>query len=168
MDHCRKEVWLDSTIPASAYWAVFGTSMLPLWELKGAIPMGIAMGIPFWTVFGLSLLGSCLPVPFIVFFIERFIGWMQRSHVKLFNRVADWLLGKVQKHRKTIDRYGYLGVFIFVAIPLPGTGVWTGSLIASVLDLRPKFIIPLIIAGNVVAGFIMLLLSNIFFPGAVF
>lgn len=155
-------------IPASSYWLVFGTSMLPIWELKGAIPMGIGMGIPFWTTYCIALLGSCIPVPFIIFFIERIIGWMSRSRVRLFNRFANWLLAKVDKHRGKIDRYGYWGVFTFVAIPLPGTGVWTGSLIASILDLEPRKAIPVVIAGNVVAGFLMLLLSNIFFPGAVF
>lgn len=159
---------MSSTVPAVSYWMVFGTSMLPIWELKGAIPMGIALGIPFWTVFVLALIGSSIPVPFIIFFIERFIAWMQRSKVRLFNRFAGWLLGKVQKHRKTIDKYGYFGVFLFVALPIPGTGVWTGSLLASLLDLRPGLAIPMVLLGNVVCGCIMLLLSNIFFPGAVF
>lgn len=155
-------------IPVIDYWMVFGTAMLPIWELKGAIPMGIAMGIPFWTTFLLALAGSCLPVPFIIFFIEHVIAWMSRSRVRFFRRFADWLLGKVQKHRGGIDKYGYWGVFAFVAIPLPGTGVWTGSLLASVLGLRPAKAIPVVIAGNIVAGVIMLFLSNIFFPGAVF
>lgn len=147
---------------------VFGTSMLPIWELKGAIPMGIGLGIPFWQAFLLALLGSSIPVPFIIFFIERVIGWMGRSKVKFFNKFANWLLAKVDKHRSTIDRYGYWGVFIFVAIPLPGTGVWTGSLLASLLDLQPKKAIPVVLVGNLVAGCIMVLLSGIFFPGAVF
>ena len=70
-------------------------------------------------------------------------------------------------YKRQIEKYGYLGVFIFVAIPLPGTGVWTGSLIASVLGLKPAKAIPLVILGNCVAGFIMLMLSSIFFPGMV-
>ncbi|MBD5559297.1 MAG: small multi-drug export protein [Clostridia bacterium] len=159
---------MQTNIPAIDYWMVFGTAMLPIWELKGAIPMGIAMGIPFWTTYFLALAGSCLPVPFIIFFIERVIGWMSRSRVHFFNRFANWLLAKVDKHRSGIDKYGYWGIFAFVAIPLPGTGVWTGSLLASILDLRPRRAIPVVLAGNVVAGFLMLLLSNIFFPGAVF
>lgn len=130
--------------------------------------MGIAMGIPFWTTYWLALAGSCLPVPFIIFFIERVIRWMSASRVRFFRRFASWLLGKVQKHRSTIDRYGYLGVLIFVAIPLPGTGVWTGSLLASLLDLRPRLAIPLVLLGNVIAGCLMLLLSSVFFPGTVF
>lgn len=130
--------------------------------------MGIGMGIPFWTVYVIALVGSCIPVPFIIFFIEKIIAWMSRSRVRFFNRFANWLLGKVTKHRGQIDKYGYWGVFAFVAIPLPGTGVWTGSLLASLLDLQPRKAIPVVIAGNVVAGFLMLLLSKIFFPDAVF
>ena len=149
----------------AAFWTVFGTSILPIIELKGAIPLGLGLGVPFWTTYLIALIGSCLPAPFIVFFIEKVIRWMQRSKVKVFNRFANWLMGKVEKHKGKIEKYGYLGVFIFVAIPLPGTGVWTGSLIASVLGLKPAKAIPLIILGNVVAGFIMLMLSSIFFPG---
>lgn len=155
---------LGAAIPASSYWAVFGMSILPIVELKGAIPFGFALGIPFLTVYFIALLGSCLPAPFIIFFIERIIKWMQRSKVKFFNKFSNWLMGKVEKHRGGIDKYGYLGVFIFVAIPLPGTGVWTGSLIASVLNLKPAKAIPCVILGNVVAGFLMLLLSSIIWP----
>ncbi|MDD2295333.1 MAG: small multi-drug export protein [Eubacteriales bacterium] len=156
---------MEAMIPAAAYWTVFGTSILPIIELKGAIPLGLGLGVPFWTTYFIALIGSCLPAPFIVIFIERIIRWMQKSKVKLFNRFANWLMGKVEKHKGGIEKYGYLGVFIFVAIPLPGTGVWTGSLLASVLGLNPKKAIPLVIAGNCVAGFIMLMLSSIFFPG---
>lgn len=159
---------MQTSIPAIDYWMVFGTAMLPIWELKGAIPMGIAMGVPFWTTFLLALAGSSLPVPFIIFFIERIIAWMSRSRVRFFNRFANWLLEKVDKHRAGIDKYGYWGIFAFVAVPLPGTGVWTGSLLASILNLKPGRAIPVVLIGNVVAGFLMLLLSNIFFPGAVF
>ena len=129
-------------VPASSLWTVFGTSILPIIELKGAIPLGLGLGVPFWATYFIALLGSCLPAPFIVFFIEKIIRWMQESKVKLFNRFANWLMGKVDKHKGKIEKYGYLGVFIFVAIPLPGTGVWTGSLIASVLGLKPAKAIP--------------------------
>ena len=84
--------------------------------------------------------------------------------MKFFNNFSNWLLKKVDKHKGKIEKYGYLGVFIFVAIPLPGTGVWTGSLIASVLGLKPLKALPLIILGNAVAGLLMILFSGIFFP----
>lgn len=148
----------------AALWTTFLTSMLPVWELKGAILTGAAMGIPTWTLYFVALLGSSIPVFFIIFLIEKVIRWMSKSSVKFFNNFANWLLGKVDKHKGGIEKYGYLGVFIFVAIPLPGTGVWTGSLIASVLGLKPLKALPLIILGNAVAGLLMLLFSGIFFP----
>ena len=154
-------------VPASSLWTVFGTSILPIIELKGAIPLGLGLGVPFWATYFIALLGSCLPAPFIVFFIEKIIRWMQGSKVKLFNRFANWLMGKVDKHKGKIEKYGYLGVFFLVGIPLPGTGGWAGSLIAGVLGLKPAKALPRGILGNCVAGFIMLMLSSIFFPGMV-
>jgi len=156
---------VGTVIPAMSYWTVFGMSLLPIIELKGAIPVGLGLGIPFWTTYFIALLGSCLPAPFIILFIERILKWMAGSSVKFFQRTAGWVLRKADKNKGKIEKYGYLGVFIFVAIPLPGTGVWTGSLIAAVLGLKPQKAIPLVIAGNAVAGVLMLLLSSIFFPG---
>ena len=115
------------------------------------------MGIPTWTLYLVALLGSSIPVFFIIFLIEKVIHWMSGSKVKFFNNFSNWLLKKVDKHKGKIEKYGYLGVFIFVAIPLPGTGVWTGSLIASVLGLKPLKALPLIILGNAVAGLLMIL-----------
>lgn len=148
----------------SEFWTVFGMAMLPIIELKGAIPVGVAMGIPIWATYFIAWAGSCLPAPFIILFIERILQWMSKSSVKFFNKTSNWVLKKADKHKGTIEKYGYLGVFIFVAIPLPGTGVWTGSLISAVLGLKPKKAIPLVLLGNAVAGFLMVLLSSWFFP----
>ncbi len=150
--------------PLSAYLMVFFTSMLPLWELKGSILAGTGLGMPVWTVFWLAYLGACIPVPFIIFFIEKIILKLSTSKVKFFNKVANWILGKVEKHKAKIEKYGYWGVFLFVAIPLPGTGVWTGSLLSAMLGLKPQKAIPMVLIGNLVAGFLMLLLSDLFFP----
>ncbi|MDL2238264.1 small multi-drug export protein [Christensenellaceae bacterium OttesenSCG-928-K19] len=154
----------DAAIPVMEYWSVFGTAILPILELKAAIPLGFAHGIPIWTTFLLAYLGSSLPCPFIIFFIERVIHWMARSKVKFFNKFANWLLGKVEKHKGKIEKYGYLGVFIFVAIPLPGTGVYTGSLLAAMMNLQPKKSIPLVLLGNLVAGLLMMVFSSFFWP----
>lgn len=136
---------------------VFFTAMLPVWELKGAIPMGVmgfnmTMGQAFWTAY----LGSCIPSIFIVFFIEKIINKLTVSKVTFFRRVACFINGKVKKHQYRINKYGYLGIFLFVAIPLPGTGIWTGSLLAAMMDLKPKIVIPLIFAANLIAGLAML------------
>ncbi len=154
------------TAPIPGILSVFFTSMLPIWELKGSILAGVGFGLPIWEVFIAAYLGSCVPVPFIIFLIEKIIVKLSHSKVKFFNSVAGWILGKVEKHKGKIEKYGYLGVFLFVAIPLPGTGVWTGSLLAAMLGLSPKKAIPLVLLGNLVAGFLMLLLADLFFPGA--
>ncbi len=154
----------EALIPTWEYWSVFGTAILPILELKAAIPLGFGFGIPIWTPFLLAYIGSCLPCPFIIFFIERIIKRMAVSRVKLFYKFAGWLLGKVEKHKGKIEKYGYLGVFIFVAIPLPGTGVYTGSLLAAMMGLQPKKAIPVVLVGNLVAGFAMMVFSSFFWP----
>ena len=118
------------------------------------------MGIPTWTLYLVALLGSSIPVFFIIFLIEKVIHWMSGSKVKFFNNFSNWLLKKVDKHKGKIEKYGYLGVFIFVAIPLPGTGAWTGCLIATLLQmkLRPAFCA--ISLGVVTSGIIMWLASS--------
>ncbi len=148
-----------------AAWMTFGISMLPLAELKVGIPFGVGNGLPLLMTYLIALLGSCLPAPFIIFFIEKILRWMQRSKVKFFNKFSNWLYGKVDKHRDKVDKFGYWGVLIFVAIPLPGTGVWTGSLIASVLGLKPIKSLIFVLIGNAIAGAIMLAFSGVFFHG---
>ncbi len=143
-------------LPLSSYLTVFFTAMLPIWELKGAIPTGVmGLGMPLWTAFILAYLGSCIPSIFIIFFIEKVIKWLAKSKIKFFNKVANWILGKVDKHHDKIEKYGYLGIFVFVAIPLPGTGVWTGSLLAAMMGLQPKKVIPIVFIGNLIAGIAM-------------
>ena len=147
-------------VPMIDYLRVIGTAMLPVLELKAAIlGFGLGTNIPLWTTFFLALLGSSIPVPFILLFIKIIIHKMSKSNVKFFNRFSNWLLGKVEKNRDRIARYGYLAIFIFVAIPLPGTGVWTGSLLAAMMDLKIKKALPVIILGNVVAGLLILALT---------
>lgn len=153
-------------ITASNFWAIFGMSMLPIIELKGSIGWGLAQDVPFWTTYAIALIASCIPCPFIIFFIERVIKWMAGSKVRLFNKFANWLLGKVEKHQGKIEKYGYLGVFILCAIPLPGTGVWTSSLVAAMLELKPAKAIPVVVLGNVVAGLLMLVFWNLIFHDA--
>ena len=79
-----------------------------------------------------------MPVPFILLFIRAVLGWMRKSRVKFFSNIAAWLDRKIEKHKGTIEKHSYWGVALFVGIPLPGTGAWTGTLIASVLGLEPK------------------------------
>lgn len=117
---------------------VFFCSMLPIIECRGAVPLGWGLGLPWWQTALFSIAGNILPVPFILLFIRAILSWMRGSRIRFFARVAAWLDGKVEKHKGTIEKYSYWGVVIFVAVPLPGTGAWTGTLIASVLGLDPK------------------------------
>lgn len=111
-------------------------SMIPIIELRGAIPMAAVFGLPWWQAYLLSVLGNMIPVPFILLFINTIIKWMSNSRVKFFNKFANWLLAKAEKNREKIEKYSFWGVCFFVAIPLPVTGAWTGSLVASTIGMK--------------------------------
>lgn len=134
---------------------VFFCSMLPVIELRGAIPMAYAFGMPWWQAYLISVVGNMIPVPFILLLIRFIIGFMQRSKIKLFGKIANWLLAKVDKNRGKIEKYSFWGLCLFVAIPLPATGAWTGSLVAAMIDVKPwkaflSAFIGVMIAGAVV------------------
>ena len=138
---------------------VFFCSLLPIIECRGAIPLGFALGLPWWQTFLLSVAGNILPVPFILLFIRAILNYLTKSKIKLFYRFGNWLEAKVEKHKGRIERYSYLGVLIFVAVPFPGTGAWTGTLIASVLRLDPKKTFIAALGGVLIASTIMTILS---------
>ena len=112
-------------------------SMLPVIELRGGIPLGMALGLPWWQSFLFAVIGNMLPVPLILLFVERVIAWMSRSRVKLFRKFGNFLLQKAEKNRGRIEKYAFFGVCLFVAVPLPVTGAWTGSLVASGIGMKP-------------------------------
>lgn len=136
---------------------VFFCSMLPIIECRGAIPLGFGLGLPWWQTALLSIAGNLLPVPFILLFIRAFLKWMAGCRIKFFNKLSAWLDRKVQKHKGTIEKYSYLGILIFVGVPLPGTGAWTGTLIASVLGLESKKSFLAAVGGVLMATTIMML-----------
>lgn len=138
---------------------VFFCSMIPIIELRGAIPMGVAFGLPWWQNFLICVIGNMLPVPIILLFVNRFIHWCAKSRFKFFNKCANFLLGKVEKKRASIEKYSFWGVTLFVGIPLPGTGAWTGSLVAAVLDMNFWKAMLSAFIGVVMAGIIMLAIS---------
>ena len=139
---------------------VFFCSMLPIIECRGAVPLGWGFGLPWWQTALFSIAGNILPVPFILLFIRAFLRWMRGCRVAFFNRLAAWLDRKIEKHKGTIERYSYWGVMIFVGLPIPGTGAWTGTLIASVLGLEPKRSFLAAFGGVLMATAIMTLLSG--------
>jgi len=111
-------------------------SMLPIIELRGAIPMAAAFNIPWWLAYILSVVGNMLPVPIILLFIKKFLTWASNSKIKFLNKLANWLNRKVEKNRPKIEKYAFWGLCIFIAIPLPTTGAWTGSLVAAMIDMK--------------------------------
>lgn len=159
MTEAIKSFFLETVGP---HLCVFFCAMLPIIECRGAIPLGWALGLPWWQTFLLAFAGNLLPVPFILLLIRKILSWMRNSRVGFFRKVAAWLDRKVEKHKSTIEKYSYWGVTLFVAIPLPGTGGWTGSLIASVLELDWKKSLPAVILGVTVACTVI---SVIFYGG---
>ncbi len=143
-------------------WCVFFCSMIPIIELRGAIPMGWAFGLPWWQTYIIAVLGNLLPVPFILLFINTIIKWMASSKIKFFNKFANWLLQKAEKNRAKIEKYAFWGVALFVAVPLPVTGAWTGSLVAAVIDMKFWKALLSALIGIMIAGVIM---TVIFYGG---
>lgn len=132
-------------------------AMTPVIELRGAIPYGLAGGMPFWQVFFLAFLGNLLPVPFIILFIRQVFRFLRRS--RRLGPTIDRLETRAHLKGQKVNRYKTLGLFILVAIPLPGTGAWTGALVAAYLDIRLKNALLAISLGVLAAGFLVSLLS---------
>lgn len=132
--------------------------MLPIVELRGAIPVGVfTFHLSYLESFICSFIGNIIPVYFIVKFIRPLFDFFGRW--KIFKVIIDWATEKATKHIQTNEKLQNavsVGLFLFVAVPLPGTGAWVGSLIANFLDLPPKKAIPPIILGVLTAGIIVL------------
>lgn len=139
--------------------AVLVCSMIPIIELRGAIPLGAFLELPWWQSFLFSILGNMIPVPFILFFIQKIIAWMQNSRIRLFASVGGWLVRKAEKNRARIEKYSFWGVALFVAIPLPITGAWTGSLVAATIGMHRGKALLSALLGVMIAGTIMTLAS---------
>ena len=137
----------------SNLWKLFLISMLPVIELRGGIPVGMAMELPFWQVYLVCVLGNMVPVPFLIKFSKELVSWLAKKRVLggFFQRLID----KADAKAKSIGRYELLGVMLFVALPWPGTGAWTGSLVAALLRLRLFSAILAVLAGVLLCGLIM-------------
>ena len=138
---------------------VFLISMLPVIELRGAIPVGIiGLEMDPIIVAVASVIANFIPVPFILLFIRRILQWMKGT--KRLAGIANWVERRAHKKSDKVQKSAMVGLFLFVAIPLPGTGAWTGSLIAALLDTRMKYALPTILAGVVAAGVLVTLIST--------
>lgn len=149
--------WLTETVAGEFIWTVL-VSMVPVVELRGGIPFGVAAGLPVWMAYLAAVIGNIIPAPFIIVYIRRIFQWMRRKLPKL-NSVVDRLEQKAHLKGKTVSKYKYLGLAIFVAIPLPGTGAWTGALVAAFLDMPLRKAIPSIVIGVLVAGIAISMLT---------
>ena len=132
----------------------FLVAMVPVVELRGAIPFGVVRGLNLWTAIIASVLGNLVPVPFIILFIRRIFACM-RAHMPKLDGLVTRMEKKAEKNRAAVEKYAFWGLAILVAIPLPGTGAWTGALVAAMMEMRLKRAFPAIVIGVVIAGVIV-------------
>ena len=150
---------------------VFFISMVPIIELRGSIPVGCGLGLDAIPNLICAMLGNLLPVPFILLFIPQILDFMEKH--RIFPRIVGWVQRKahrgVEKMSASAEEKGddqhripwgaLIALFAFVAVPLPGTGAWTGSLIAATFGMKKRYSIPVIILGVLVAGILVTLIS---------
>lgn len=137
--------------------ATFFVAMVPVIELRGAIPIGVGMGLEPILATLIAMVGNLVPIPFILILLQYILRFMKTK--KYTRKFVLWLEKKVEKNRGKVDKYGWLGLLILVAIPLPGTGAWTGALVASCLEMDKKKSFLAIAAGVVIAGIIVFALT---------
>lgn len=136
----------------------FLISMVPVIELRGAIPWATGMGLSPAIAIPVAMIGNLIPIPFIIIFIKKIFAWMRSVSPKL-NKVVDRMEAKAEKNKEKVLKYAFWGLAIFVAIPLPGTGAWTGALVAAMLDMSLKKAFPSVVLGVVIAGIIVAFVS---------
>ena len=147
--------WLAGTFSGDLI--AFIISLFPILELRGGLIAASLLGVPLGRAFLLCYIANILPIPFILFCIKHFINWCKKT--KLFGRLANWLERKTEKNKEKVAKYQVWGLLLFVAIPLPGTGAWTGALIAAMMDMPIKKSFPIIALGVLIAGIIMSAIS---------
>ncbi len=135
----------------------FLASLLPVIECRGGMIIAKGFGIPFIRAFLLCYLGNMIPVPFILLFIRKIFEFMKKHNI--LTKFIEFLEGKTAKNQEKVMRYKQWGLLLFVAIPLPGTGAWTGSLFAALLDVDFKKALPIIAIGVFIADLIMSVLT---------
>ena len=149
--------WLTSTTLGKLI-ATFFISMAPIIELRGGLPYGIALGLDYPVALAAAVLGNMVPVPFIIVYIRHVFTWL-RKRSKWWDEKIARLEKKAHLKGRVVRKYSTIGLCILVAIPLPGTGAWTGALVAAVLDMRLKKAIPAIFLGVCIAAAIMTMVT---------
>ena len=151
--------WLTDTTLGKCIFTML-VSMVPIIELRGGLPFGVALGLPYYLAFPAAVIGNIIPAPFIIIYIRRIFEFMRR-YLPRFNGLVDRMEQKAHLKGETVQKYQTVGLWIFVAIPLPGTGAWTGSLAAAFLGMRIKKALPAVVLGVLTAGCIMLTLTHV-------
>ena len=146
-------------IPFMKELVVFIISMLPVLELRGGLIAASLLDMNPIISYIVCIIGNIIPIPFILWLITKVLNKMRNSKIKVLNKFALWLDKKVDKHKGQIEKYGYLGLVLFVGIPIPGTGAWTGCMIASVLEMNKKKSFIASLLGVFIASIIMMILS---------
>lgn len=134
-----------------------GVAMVPVLELRGAIPFGLALGLPASLVYVISVIGNLIPVPAIMLFIRTLFRWFRRR--PWWGEKIDKLENRAHLKGRMVRKYRIPGLILLVAIPLPGTGAWTGALVATLFDIRIGVALPAILAGVLIAGGVMTAVS---------
>jgi uncharacterized membrane protein len=136
----------------------FLVSMVPIIELRGGVPIATGMGIDWYIALPVAIIGNIIPAPFIIIFIKKIFAWMSKREGFLA-RIVVKMEQKAYSKKDAIEKYGPWGLWLFVAIPLPGTGAWTGALIAAMMGISLKKAFPAIALGVVTAGIVMSFIS---------
>lgn len=148
-----------ATVPFIKEIIVFIISMCPILELRGGLIAAALLDMNPIMSYIICTIGNIIPIPLILWLINKILDWMRNNKHKKINSIAKWLDKKVEKHKGQIEKYGYWGLILFVGIPLPGTGAWTGCLIASVLEMDKKKSFLAALVGVFIASVIMMLIS---------
>ena len=135
----------------------FGVAMVPVLELRGAIPVGVAAGLSPAVACAAAIAGNLLPVPFVMLLFRRVADWLRGT--AFFGPKIDWLERRAHLKGRLVRRYRLIGLVVLVGVPLPGTGAWTGALVAALFDIRLRVALPAILLGVAIAGGIMLAVS---------
>ncbi len=139
---------------------VFIISMIPILELRGGLIAASLLNIPMWEAIGFCIVGNIIPIPFILLFIEKILDWMEKCKIGFLRKFALWLKARgTGSKAEKIRKLEFTGLMLFVGIPLPGTGAWTGSMIAALLHVKMKKSVPAIFCGLILATIIMCLIS---------
>ena len=149
--------WLTGTLSGKII-ATFFMSMLPVGELRVGLPYGMALGLDLPVAMVTAILGNMVPVPFIIIYISRVFKWMRR-HMPMLDSFITKLENKANVKGETVEKYGPIGLLAFVAIPLPGTGAWTGALVAALLNMKVRKATPFIFIGVCIAAIIVALIT---------